>query len=87
MMRRKNDHILEAYDKTQVVDKKLVDKVSLWMLRILMKLGASKKFIDKSNYLSDDSIAYFLDLGRFVDMDDDAYKRSDVMDILKENHI
>jgi SpoVK/Ycf46/Vps4 family AAA+-type ATPase len=86
-MMGRNSYIQETYDKTQVVDKKLVDKVSLWMLRILMKLGASKKFIDKSNYLSDDSIAYFLDLGRFVDMDYDAYKRSDVMDILKKNHI
>jgi hypothetical protein len=53
-MRRKKNIDLEVFDKRNVVEKDLIDKVSLWMLRILVKLGASKQFIDKDNNIRDD---------------------------------
>ena len=87
MRRRKRKNRLEIYDKAQVVEKELIDKVSLWMLRIIIKIGASKKLIDKENYISQDDIAHFLDIGSYVDLDKDEYKRSEPVDILKQNYI
>ena len=78
---------LEIYDKAQVVEKELVDKISLWMLRIVVKLGASKQLIDKDNYFSEDSVAHFLDIGSYVDLDKEDYKRSEPLNILKQNYI
>lgn len=77
---------LEDFDKTQLVDQELIDKISLWMLRIILNLGAAREFIDNNNCFRTDSIAYFLDVGKYVDMDSDDFKRSEVISILKDNH-
>ena len=87
MRRRRNTTILDEFDKTQLVEQELVDKTSLWMLRIIFNLGVSREFIDKDNYFREDSIAYFLEVGKYVDMDDDDYKRSEVLAIMKTNLI
>lgn len=86
MRRRKLTPQLEDFDKTQLVDPQLVDKITLWMLRIILKLGAAKEFIDYDNRFCRDSIPYFLDVGKYVEMENDGYKRSDVLTILKRNH-
>lgn len=77
---------LEEFDKTELVEQELVDKISLWMLRIIVKLGGSKEFLDKDNRFNKDSIAYFLDVGKYTEMDSDDFKRSEVLAILKKNH-
>ncbi|QOP45878.1 AAA family ATPase [Sulfurimonas paralvinellae] len=87
MRRRKNSTTLEEFDKTQLVDKELVDKISLWILRIIFNLGGAREFIDNNNRLYRDSLAYFLEVGAYVDMDSDEYKRSDILAVLKKNHI
>jgi hypothetical protein len=84
--RRKNIvTIPEEFDKTQLVEKELVDKISLWMLRMILNLGGAREFIDKNNCFMRDQIAYFLEVGNYVNMDGDAFKRSDVIDILQKN--
>lgn len=87
MRRIKRKNTLEIYEKAQVVEKELVDKISLWMLRIIIKLRASKEFIDKDNYFSKDSIAHFLDIGNYVDLDRDTFKSSKPVGILKQYYI
>ncbi|MDF1883692.1 AAA family ATPase [Sulfurimonas sp. SAG-AH-194-C21] len=87
MRRRKNNTTLEEFDKTQLVDKELIDKISLWMLRIIVNLGASKEFIDKDNSIRRDSIAYFLDIGKYLEMDSEDFKRSEPLALLKRNYI
>ena len=86
MRKRRQKNTLEEFDKTQLVDKELVDKISLWMLRIILNLGGAREFIDNNNRLCRDSLAYFLEVGKYVDMDSDDYKRSDVLAVLKKNH-
>jgi SpoVK/Ycf46/Vps4 family AAA+-type ATPase len=86
MRQKKLTPQLEEFDKTQLVDTELVDKVTLWMLRIVLKLGAAKEFIDYDNRFCRDSIPYFLDVGKYVEMDSDDFKRNDVLAILKRNH-
>ena len=87
MRRKRNSTILEEFDKTELVDKELIDKISLWMLRIIVKLGGAKEFIDKDNFIRRDSIAYFLDIGKYVEMDNEDFKRSEPLAILKKNYI
>ena len=76
----------ELNDKTQYAEKELIDKLSLWALRIIFKLGGSKEFLDVNNRFDRDSLAYFLGVGKYVNMDIDAFKRSDVFAILKKEY-
>jgi len=88
-MRRRRDtkYILdELNDKSQYAEKELMDKLSLWTLRIIFKLGGSKEFLDADNRFDRDSLAYFLGVGKYVDMDRDAFKRSEVFAILKKEY-
>ena len=86
MRRRNNKNNLDEFDKTQFVDSELIDKISLWILRIIFKLGGAKEFIDKDNRFHRDSMAYFLEVGKYVDMNSDEFKRSEVLATLKENY-
>jgi SpoVK/Ycf46/Vps4 family AAA+-type ATPase len=86
MRRRKPNISEEDFDKTQYVEKELIDKVSLWMLRIIFKLGGKKEFLNKDNYFYNDSVAYFLDLGKYVEMDSDDFNRNDVFKILQKKY-
>jgi len=88
MRRRRTTKVLaEEFDKTQLVEKELVDKISLWMLRIIINLGGAREFLDNNNRFHRDSITYFLEAGKYVDMDSDDFKRSEVIAILKRNHL
>jgi len=83
--RRRSNTTLEEFDKTELVEKELEDKFSLWMLRIIIKLDGSKKFLNKDNSFERDSIACFLDVGKYTEMDKSDFKRNEVLMILKEN--
>lgn len=72
-------------DKTYYVEEELVDKISLWMLRILFKLGGHREFIDKDGRIKEDDIARFLDIGEYIDKDE--YPRSEPLNILKKRYI
>ena len=87
MRRRRKRYIntSETFDKTQFAEKELIDKLSLWALRIIFKINGTKKFLDSNNCFDRDTLAYFLDVGQFVDMDHNEFKRSDVLAILKKN--
>ena len=88
MRRKKTTKIsLEEFDKTQFVERELIDKISLWMLRIINNLGVAREFIDKNNYFNKDLLGYFLEVGKYVDMDSDDFKRSEVLSTLKKNHL
>ena len=81
--RRLNLKPFEAFDKTQFVEKELIDKITLWILRIIVKLGGFKEFLATNSYFNRESLAYFLDIGYLVEMDDGEFKRNDVLVILK----
>jgi len=88
MRRRRTTKVLpEEFDKTQLAEKELVDKISLWMFRIINHLGGAREFIDNNNCFYSESIAYFLGVGQYLYMDIDAFKRSEVLAILKQNHL
>ena len=75
------------FDKSQIVEKELQDKISLWMLRVIINLGGHKEFIDKNNYFNQDNIAYYLELDKFIDMECEDFQRDEPIYILKKNHL
>ena len=85
MRRKKIVNTAIKFDKSQLIDKKLIDKASLWILRIILKLGGYREFIDKDNYVQKDTILAFLDGNRFLDADDDKFNREDVLAFFHAN--
>ncbi|MEA1914782.1 MAG: AAA family ATPase, partial [Campylobacterota bacterium] len=85
--RRYTNESYEEFNKAEYVEKELQDKITLWMLRIIVKLGGHKKFIDKYNNFDRDEIGYFLEVGKYVHMDSEDFKKSEPMAILKKNYI
>ena len=85
MRRKKIVNTAIKFDKSQLIDKKLIDKASLWILRIILKLGGHREFIDKDNYVQKDTILAFLDGNRFLDADDDKFNREDVLAFFHAN--
>jgi len=75
------------FDKTQLIDKRLIDKASLWTLRIILNLGGHREFIDKDNYVSKDTILAFLDANQFLDDDEDKFSRAAVLTFFSESLI
>lgn len=82
--RRKRVSMAVEFEKSELIDNKFIDKATLWILRIILKLGGHREFIDKDNYFSQENIIYFLDLGRYVQMDSEDYTRIEILEILKE---
>ncbi|MDF1884433.1 AAA family ATPase, partial [Sulfurimonas sp. SAG-AH-194-C21] len=67
------------FDKTQLIDKRLIDKASLWILRIILILGGQREFIDKENYVSKETVLDFLDGHQFLNTDKDKFSRDEVI--------
>ena len=84
-MRKKTSGIdnLITYKKTDFIDADLIDKASLWILRILLNLGGHREFLDKNNYFSKENILHFLGLGKYAPMHNDEYTRNEIIDLLK----
>ncbi len=68
------------FDKSQFVEPELQDKISLWMLRIIINLGGHREFIDKGNGFRREEVAYFLGLE-----DDSEQSRDDTLLQLKND--
>jgi len=79
-MKRRKKKVLAS---TDLIEKELVDKTTLWILRALLKLGAHREFIDKDGDFKNENIAYFLGLEKYVEGDSDMYGRGEVLDLLK----
>ncbi|RLA07786.1 MAG: AAA family ATPase [Gammaproteobacteria bacterium] len=72
-------------NKTDYVPKCLQGKIDLWTYRIIFKLGGHREFIDNGNRFDDDSLAYYLGLGKFVDSNDE-FKRNDVLEQMRVDY-
>ncbi len=68
-MRRSSTNIL-SFDIENYADKELVDKFSLWMLRVFFKLNTINDFIDKDGEIREENLALFLGLGNFLNNDE-----------------
>jgi len=91
MRQRKRKKIINTaidFDKTKLIDKRLIDKASLWILRIILNLEGHRKLISKDNYISTDdyktSILVFLDGNEFLNTDEDKFTRDKVLTFFSE---
>ncbi|WP_457743570.1 AAA family ATPase, partial [Sulfurimonas sp.] len=82
-MRRKKIKINTDFDKTHIVEKELIDKITLWILRIILRAGGTREFIDLDNRFDRDELAYFLDLGFYVESDSSSFTKSEIIDALR----
>ena len=81
--RKKNYNPIFEFEKAYHIDEQIIDKVTLWALRIILKLGGHNVFLDNSGYFSKDELAYFLDIGQFTKMDSDEYSIKEPYAILQ----
>jgi SpoVK/Ycf46/Vps4 family AAA+-type ATPase len=82
---KSNPNILD-FDKTQYAPIELQDKFSLWILRVIFKLNTFNTFIDKRNYFNKDNVACFLNLEKYVAMDEDDFTRDEILLNLKKQY-
>lgn len=75
------------FDKSQLVEKELQDKISLWILRVIFQLDGQKKFIDNRNDFDRDYIASYLGLEKYVSMDEDDFTRQEVLNTIHKDYI
>ena len=85
MSQKKDMNTIIEFDKSQLMDKRLIDKTSLWVLRIILNLGGHRELIDKDNFVSSDNILAFLDGNQFLDTDEDTFTRDEVLSFFSDN--
>ena len=71
--------------KTNYVEKRLIDKVSLWVLRMILNLGGHKDFVDKDRYFREEDLAHFLGLSKHLSFERSKYTRNQILNLLKDN--
>jgi len=76
---------LENFNKELYVDKIMQDKITLYMLRMILFAGGFREFIDSYNSFREDDIALFLDLYEYVNRDD--FDKKEVYDKLMNYYI
>jgi len=82
--RRSSISITMEIDKTQMMDKKLIDKASLWILRIILNLDGHRELIDEDDFVSKDNIIAFLDVNGFLKKGND-FTKVDILAFFKKN--
>lgn len=74
--RQSQENIFEYFDMEQHVGKELVDKFTLWALRILINLKGINEFIDKDNEIASEEVACFLSMQELINNDDFTKKEA-----------
>jgi len=73
-MRRKVN-LNSTFEKTMFIDKNVEQKITYWMLKILVKMGGYNQFVSRHGSFDNDELALYLNLGEFIDNDDfDPYE-------------
>ncbi|MDF1878418.1 AAA family ATPase [Sulfurimonas sp. SAG-AH-194-C20] len=87
MSRHRRRHISYTVDinKSDLIDEALIDKASLWMLRIILNLGGHRELIDNDNFVSQDSVLAFLDGNQFINEDEQGFNRDDVLNFFNQS--
>jgi SpoVK/Ycf46/Vps4 family AAA+-type ATPase len=83
MSRRRVRNNALAFDKSDFIDTTLVEKASLWILRLILNLGGHRELVDKDGDLSYENIIYFLELDKYAALDSEEYTRREVIESLE----
>lgn len=70
----------------EIVEPELFDKITFWILKIIIDLGGHKQFIDSDNDFMHETMARFLGLEKYVAFDYDDFNRSEPLQILQTRY-
>ncbi len=83
-MRRSNRKISQVtFNKSLFAEKEVQEKLTLWILRMILKNGGFSQFVRAGRHFYNDDLASFLGLERFVDTDD--FNVDEILEILKSD--
>ena len=71
----------------ELVDKRVADKIKLWILRVILDFGGFREFYDTRGFFSSDELAIFLGLEEFVENDFVDTDRKAIKQILNQELI
>ncbi|HHD81111.1 MAG TPA: ATP-binding protein [Campylobacterales bacterium] len=71
-------------DDNELIAKDVKDKITYWILKIIIEMGAHKRFIDSENDFEHEDMARFLGLEKYVEFDYDDFNRTEPLLILKK---
>lgn len=74
------------YQPTDFMEAELVDKATLWILRVILKARGYREFMDEKGGFDYGSkeLCYFLGLEEYAAMDAEKYTNTEVLDILSK---
>jgi SpoVK/Ycf46/Vps4 family AAA+-type ATPase len=78
-----NEFNIEMLDEN-IIDENVQDKITYWMLKIIIEMGGHKRFIDSDNDFEYEDMANFLGLEKYVEFDYDDFNRTEPLLILKK---
>jgi SpoVK/Ycf46/Vps4 family AAA+-type ATPase len=70
----------------EIVEPELFDKITFWILKIIIDLGGHKNFIDSDNDFPHETMAKFLGLEKYIAFDFDNFHRSEPLKILEKRY-
>ncbi len=68
----------------ELIAKDVEDRVTYWILKIIIEMGGHKQFIDNENDFEYDDMAIFLGLAKYVAFEYDDFNRTEPLMILKK---
>jgi SpoVK/Ycf46/Vps4 family AAA+-type ATPase len=71
-------------DDNGLIGKDVEDKITYWILKIIIEMGAHKRFIDSESDFEHEDMARFLGLEKYVEFDYDDFNRTEPLLILKK---
>ena len=69
----------------ELISKDVQNKITYWILKIIVEMGGHKEFIDSDNDFEYDDMAIFLGLEKYVEFDYDDFKRTEPLLLLKKD--
>jgi len=79
----KDEFNIEGIEE-QLIPHELHDKITYWILKVIIEMGGHKRFIDNDNDFEHEDMAIFLGLEKYVDFDYDDFERSEPLKRLKK---
>ncbi|HHS93256.1 MAG TPA: AAA family ATPase, partial [Campylobacterales bacterium] len=79
----KNEFNTELTEEN-IIDEDVADKITYWMLKIIIEMGGHKRFIDSDNDFEYEDMATFLGLEKYVEFDYDDFNRTEPLLLLKK---
>ncbi len=70
----------------QLIPPELHDRITYWILKVIIEMGGHKRFIDRDNDFEHEDMAIFLGLEKYVEFDYVDFERKEPLSILK-NHL